>query len=411
MAEPQIPRVNDLLGAGFNAIVEERPSVAAQLAFGRYGNVMHGWKAQAQLVLRRLAAEAVSTRLISEGRPLLDLLASEFDAIIDPSPQKALGTVRLRRNKPALVDFTGGLIPTGTKFRRPADATASPPAQEALYESTEPVYVGTDATVTPPLTGYTQRITVPIQAARPGSHANIVRQYSPLTTDETDPPIELADTLFDTFTVIYGDAAGGSDGPPTAKLRSLGRALGSGQYGPNEAAILAGLLSTVGVAHAAMRENTSTGKVIAWIADESWAWSSRLRDLSLQNLNDSWLGFGCSAGIGLTSVIPAAVVVAAKVRDTRSLAESSGLTSRMRTAIKSYFEDRSDWYTWNANGIRGAVMRSDRRLLDVTSVVVKDLAGNTLSEPATSLPTTTINPLVYRYVSDTNITITLASPS
>lgn len=412
MAEPQIPRVNDLLGAGFNAIVAERPSVQKQLAFGRYGDIMHGWKAQAQLVLRRLAGEAVAARLISEGRPLLDLLASEFDALIDASPQYAIGTVVIRRNHATTAEFTGGLIRPGTKFRLRADSTAIPQAKEATYQSTEPVFVGTDSTSAFPLSGYTQRLVIPIRAARPGAHANIPRTYSSISSDDDNPPIELADTLFDpSFSVVYGDAAGGSDGPPTAKLRALGKALGSGQYGPNEAAIIAGLLSTIGVAHAAVREHPTSGKVLAWIADESWAWSQRLRDTASQNLNDKWLGFGCAASIGTTSLVPVSATIAATLRDKRAFAETSELQSRIRAAVKSYFEDRSDWYTWRTNGIKGAVMRSDRRLLEVTSVTVKDLSGNTLSEPDGALPTTTANPLVYRFIDNTNITITLASPS
>lgn len=412
MAEPQIPRVNDLLGAGFDAIVAERPSVQKQLAFGRYGDIMHGWKAQAQLVLRRLAGEATAARLITEGAPLLDLLASEFDALVDPSPQYAIGTVVLRRSYATLSEFHGGIIRVGTKFRRPAESIAIPPAKEATYESTAPVFVGTDAASAFPLTGYTQRLEIPIRATRPGAHANIPRTYSSITIDDSDPPIELVDTLFDdSFIVVYGDAAGGSDGPPVSKLRSLGKALGSGQYGPNEAALLAGLLSTDGVAHAAVRERTSNGTMLAWIADESWAWSQRLRSAASQNLNDEWLGFGCAASIGTTSLVPISMTIAATLRDKRSFAETSELQSRIRAAVKSYFEVRPDWYAWRESGIKGAVMRSDRRLLEVTSVVVMDVDGNILSEPDGELPETTANPLVYRFVDDSNITITLSSPS
>ncbi len=412
MADPQIPRVNELLGAGFDAIAAQRPSAVRHLAFGRYGDVFHGWKAQAQLVLRRLAHEAKSTRLICGGRPLLDLLASEFDAIVDPSPQKAVGTVVLRRNYATAGEFTGGVIRAGTKFRRPANATACPQAKEALYESTEPVYVGTDSVAAPaPLTGRVQRVVVPIRAVTAGASANITQVYSPILSDSDNPPIEKADTLFDSaFAVVYGDAAGGSSAPQDAKLRQLGKALGSGQYGPNEAAILAGLLLTSGVAHAAVREKTSSGTVLAWIADESWAWSDKLRDTALQNLNDTWLGFGCACSIGQTSTVPVGVSVSATVRDKRTFADSSGLTEKMRQSVKAYFNDRPDWYSWRHAGIKGAVMRSDRRLLEVTDAVVKDLDGNTISEPSGALPTTTINPIVYRYIDDTNVSITLASP-
>lgn len=413
MAEPQIPRVNDLLGAGFDAIATARPTTVRHLAFGQYGDVMHGWKAQAQLVLRRLAHEAKSTRLICDGRPLLDLLASEFDAILDPSPQHAIGTVVLRRSFLTAAEFTGGIIRAGTKFRRPADPTATPQARGALFESTEPVYVGTDSTVAPPPSiGRTQRVVVPIRAVTSGAAGNIPRAYSSILSDDASPLIEIADTLFDpAFSVVYGDAAGGSDQPQTARLRALGKALGSGQYGPNEAAIMAGLLLTNGVAHAAVRESATTGTIVAWIADESWAWSSRLRDLALQNLNDTWLGFGCAAAIGATSMTPVGISAAVTVRDKRAFAETSGLTEKIRASVRTYFNDRPDWYAWRESGIKGAIMRADRRLLEVTSVTVKGLDGAVISQSSGELPTTTVNPLVYRYVDDTNISVVLSSPS
>lgn len=411
MVDPQIPRAVDVLGAGKDALIAVRPHTKRFLTVGRYADVMAGWRAQYQLVLRRLAHEALCSRLVVDGKPLLDLLASEFDAAVDPAPQHAIGTVRLLRNKTGPTGFTGGLIRQGTKFRRPADATATPPAREALYESTEPVYVGSSYQVaTPPLTGYVQYITVPVRAVLPGSAANIVRTHGAAIASDTTAPMVVADSLFDTFTVDYADAAGGSDGPPVAKLRALGTALGTGQYAPNLAAIAAGLLMTNGVAHVAVTEDTTTGKVLAWAADESWAWSTRLRDRALQNLNDRWLGFGCAASLGVVSNYNVSVSLALTLRDKRHLADGSAITEKVRKAILAYFNDRPDWYTWRIDRVIGEAMRADRRILDVQEALVKNADGN-MDEPAAALPASVAAPIYHYNVDEGSITTLLYAPS
>jgi len=412
VTDPQIPRTNEILGAGYEAFIASRPSAAKHLVTGRYGDLFAGWRAQCQLVLSRLTSEAVAARLpLARGNPLLDLLASEFDALIDPAPTQAVGQVILKRSHDAPGDFTGGLIRKGTKFRRVSDPTSMPRALPATYESTEPVYAGTDSTFVP-FVGYYQSLTIPIKASIGGSASNIARGQSWIISDDASPPIELSDTLFDTFTVTYGEAAGGSDGPSVAKLRSLGRALGQGQYGPTGAALLAGLLLTDGVSHAALYEDTTTGKSKAWIADDSWAWSHKLRSAALQNLADKWLGFGGSVSIGVTSTLPAAVEIAATLRDKRDLNDTSTIEEKMRVAVRSYFEDRGDWYVWRDSGIKAACMRSSRKLLEVTAVSVKDLEGNALSEPSGLLSTIVgYTPIVHRQVDDTAITITFSAAS
>jgi hypothetical protein len=256
MTDAILPRLPDLVGAAAQKLIEERPAARPHIVAGRWGDLLAQQKAEAALALKRLASEVQAARVgQAEGRALYDLLVSEFDAIITPEPSKAVGTILLDRNYgDGTVTMPGGIIPKGTRFRKVADASTSPPVRGADYVSVTPVFVE------PAPGNYTQSISVRIEAAQAGTAANAQ------PWEETC--FALADALFDSdIAVNEGAAAGGSDGFSTARLRSLARALSLGQYGPVSLALVAGALSTPGVTRVAACEHPNRWKHTGQQAD------------------------------------------------------------------------------------------------------------------------------------------------
>ena len=404
--QPQIPRVTDITGAAATALVAARPHTAQHLASGRYGDVVAMWKAQITLALRRLADECRAGRVpLATGKPLADLLASEFDAVTDPDPQKAIGSVSLYRNNTSGSTWQGGLVRAGTKFSRAADPTKSPPVRSAQYETVEPVYVGSLNNM--------QSITIPfrVQAVQAGTAANI--QYH-------DAVVTIADTLFDANSAVSASrAAGGSDGVSTAKLRSLALAASLGQYGPTTFALSAGCLLTQGVSHVAVQEYSSTGYASdcggcrIWIADDSWCWSQTLANAAKQKLNDLYLGFGCKATINEVVNLPVSLAATILLRDKRYVADTVEIADNIRAACLAYFNDRPDWYTFRERAIAAKIVGCDRRILAVppTVVITNVLSGSAISPPAATLPTNPSNQIYHYDLDATNVGLSFVTPS
>jgi hypothetical protein len=402
MTDAILPRLPDLVGAAAQKLIEERPAARPHIVAGRWGDLLAQQKAEAALALKRLASEVQAARVgQAEGRALYDLLVSEFDAIITPEPSKAVGTILLDRNYgDGTVTMPGGIIPKGTRFRKVADASTSPPVRGADYVSVTPVFVE------PAPGNYTQSISVRIEAAQAGTAANAQ------PWEETC--FALADALFDSdIAVNEGAAAGGSDGFSTARLRSLARALSLGQYGPVALALVAGALSTPGVTRVAACEYdqaNARGVTSLWIADDSWCWSRQLQDTAQQVIQDGWLGFGCSCLPNKIENTRVSVTASIMLRDKRHLADTLEINHRVRAAVKSYFDDRPDFYTWKNASLRGAIVQSDRRILACQSVAVKDVGGNTLSEPSALFPATPATQLYHYDVDATRLTPTYLTP-
>lgn len=410
----QIPRIADVLAGGVEALLLARPHAAQFLSTGRYGDLFQIWKAQVKLALFRLADECKASRVpLAEGMGLRDLLASEFDAATDPSPQKAIGRVTLFHHNTTASVLPGGLIRAGTRFYRSAIPTSSPPVQSAEYETAEPVFAGSLAP------SQSESIDVRISAIQPGTAANI---------QPGDPSLTIGTTLFDSyFGVVHSDAAGGSDGVSTAKLRSLAQAISLGQYGPTASALIAGALLTQGVSRTAAWDfddpnfdaqyRRGTG---VWIADDSWCYSEQLAATCLQNMRDKWLGFGCKAWINQVVNVPVSLAAQILLRDKRYVADTVEIADNVRSACLSYLNDRMDWWTWKERAIAARIVASDRRILAVpngawsggsTGVVLANVQyGTTVAEPTTSLPD---NPFadIYHYDLDTtNAQLTFLTP-
>src|SRR5215471_3396530 len=96
--DPIIPRPDQAIGAGVEQLVALRPAAQAFIDTDRYGNVFAGWRAQLALLVQRLVREVEASRLeTATGQALRDLCASEFDTVLNMTPQAALGTANLIR--------------------------------------------------------------------------------------------------------------------------------------------------------------------------------------------------------------------------------------------------------------------------------------------------------------------------
>lgn len=386
MTDPILPRAIDILGAGHEALIAARPAVKQHLVTGRWEDVLRGLKAQSAVTIARLADEVRGARLsTAQGRQLVDLIRSEFDAVIDDQPQKAVGEVVLRRVKASASEFRAGLIRQGTRFRRAANATAIPARKEAWYESTEPVFCSAVPTGGTGDGMWEQLVPVPIRAVQAGAHAN-----TPWPFPDVEPMgFRLVDQLFDAFEIdedANNEAAGGSDGLSRGKLLSLAQGLAIGQYGATIGAIYAGLLLTAGISHTAVRERSSDGAMVAYIADDSWAYSDRLAARAKQNLNDKWLGFGCKCEIGRVRNLPVSCTAKVRLKDRRHLADTAEIDRNLRQAVRAYFADRAAWWTWTRDTLAGALTAGDKRVRSVGTIELATLDGTQLSEFTAEIP-------------------------
>ena len=247
-----LPIVNDMLVPGQQALVAKRPASAKHLTSGRYSEVLAGWAAQCQLSLVRLANEAMSARLTtSKGQALVDLVASDFNTIVDTSPQKAVGEVYLQRISTDSTALASGLVKVGTRLHQSGSGAISPPMQSADFVTIEPAYFN------PASAGSSQIITVKIEATQAGTSANR-RAYAPTSLD-------IVDTLFDSrLQAILYYSAGGSDGMSDDRLKRIAKALSLGQYGPSLGALTAGALLVKGVSKAVSSE-PGDGSSYVWI--------------------------------------------------------------------------------------------------------------------------------------------------
>lgn len=398
MTAPQIPSIEDLFAKALRELRDKRPAAYRHFVGGTYGNVITGLKAQAKLELSRIADAAAAGRLpTAEKADLLDLAASEFDIPRTVSPTKAIGTMVASRSAGTMPQ---GTIPKGTRIHRTA-STVFPILADASYVTTADVFVPQGAT----------QVTLTVEATTEGSFANDPVILLPNgTLASRSAPVSFADKLFDTnFNVISEFyASGGSDGPTDDEIRRFATYYYQGQYAPTDAAILAGLYDE-GVRNVYMLDDGS-GTTKLWVADSSWAcspeWLARLNGALRA---DGWLGFGCS--IDLRRVFNRVISVNATitVKDATVIKNTTELTQNMRESLSAYFDERPDFYRWNTNSIRAALVSTDPdSILTCSSVTVLDSDGNPMSEP--TVPDA--NGYVYHYLLNANaLTVTFNVPT
>ena len=390
MADPQIPRLDDAVGRGVEGLLAARPSVGNKVEVGRYGHVIAGWRAQLALLINRIADEVRSGRLpYAAGQGLRDLIASEFDTIINDAPTPAVGSIVLLRS---LGSLGGGVIRKGTKFRRPADPTAQPvPKQEASYEAVLDI----------PLIQGATTVTVPLQASRAGSFANILLPVSGTSAD-----IVLSDPLFDTnLQASTCSMGGGSDGFDDSALRRIAGAFARGRYAPTVSALLAGALLGTGVRFAIVREDTTLAIANVSVADQSWGSSDRLSLVVQQKINDVFLGFGCRVKVLKTPNIYIRVSATVTLRDPIFSTDTTPIDVAIRSALRDYFNLRPDWDIWKLSAVRAVISNADVRILTCTAATVSDAQSAAVYGEPTQATTGT-----HYYLPDQSVTVTYALP-
>lgn len=367
MADPdaQTPTPDELVGKGIDKLVELRPRALRHInsGTGTYAKVIAGWRAQAALMCRRQADYAKNGRLkFGEGAPLVFLAGSEFDTPSELEATPAIGQVTLTRagGRP------GGTIRKGARFRRPTDDVQRLYV-DAQYECALSTSVAQGATT----------VDVPLIASRVGSHAN-----RPLT-GSLATELEITDDIFDraAWTVTSYEAAGGAEAVRDEDIKQYATAFAIGQHGPNDAAALAGALKA-GAKHGLAVLDAVVAATVLYIADSSWASSTRWLKFVRQSLYDAkFVGYGCKVTTAAITNTIVNVEVTCKVKSPTFLAETTSIDAAIQKALRSHFDDRPTWNRWKTAALGAIVSRADRRILSCSSVTVKRLDGTLVSEP------------------------------
>ena len=393
--QPVIPTADAILGPALESMYSSRPLSFQHLNLrsGVYWHPFLGFRAQTARSLRRLAELVAANRLsTAEGDDLLQYVASEYDALPDTAPTFSVGSVTLQRT----VTTVSGEVPKGTLFSRQANLTTQIPLPGAQYETLVDAHfdVG-QATLGP----------VPVQARSANASAN-----HPIRTDAPALQVTPASPLFDqTITVSAFDAAGGSSTPTDDYVRRFARAFWVGQYGPTDAESKYGALQATGVRNMLVYDIPGTGTSQILIADESWASSDRWASIVQQSLHDNDLiGFGCKVLVSKVRNVVISVDASVILRDKNFLNDTSSVDIAIRSAVRSYFDDRADWNVWKTNNLQGVIARAHPKIFSCSSVTVKDINGN----PVSQISTPNYNTEQFHYYLASNaVTTTYSGPS
>jgi len=381
MSDILSPAVDALLGElqGERRLARQRFAQSGPLG-GRFGDILRGWQGQAELLRARLTKEVMATRLDGcSGQELKDLAKSEYFAELPNDPRKAVGEAVLQRvlintNPDPTSAFKAGTIPVSTRIKRTIGSAPRVPAQDSEFVTT----VAVDCTNVDSHTRlqgdgsyeHQQEITVPIEATREGPHANLAfydGQLNPrvgtIASAIFDPAFFAADIL----------TAGGTLGVVDDQIRALARAMAIGSNGPTSTAVVAGALTNSGVRRVAYVESAATAEGRLYIADESWASSAAYRNAIHQELRAyPWIGWGCR--VNLYQVANTGIVVRPTIllRSREYESAQADITTNVLAALREYFDDRPDWYTWRLNAIGATVGAADDRIMACTAVDVID---------------------------------------
>lgn len=313
----------------------------------------------------------------------------------------ALNTMKRAVNAHLALEAVGGTVQAGLKITLGhADAAGARLIPSADYEIAFDTYVPTGA----------RSAVLPIVATVAGPQAN-VPEFLWVTQQ-----ITINGALFDDgaslpFGPAHLRAAGGSQGQSDAILRAAAAASWLGIYGPTSTALLAGCLRSSGVAHFVELDEWATGRAWVYVADEAWAQSNAWKSTVEQILRDDWLGVGQRATVTRATVLSEVVRVrlTVKLRDKTFLTDPTAITTAIQKALKSYFDDRRDWYIWKLASLRGVCTAADkRRILQVSSLVVLDRNGEPLSEP--DAPSAG-DSLTHWFFSDNGLEVSYVAPS
>jgi hypothetical protein len=370
MDPPILPTGSNLLTPFIGAVTLARPESLQHFnAGGNWAALPKMYRAELLLCLSRLAKEVKAARLrFASGEELRTLCASEFSTTLPAAPQTALGKVTFTRAS----GLGGVLAKPGDTFVRKADPNARPlPIAAATYDVSSTVYA--------PAAGQSQSIDVPLVAKNPGATGNV-----PAFTNYVDTSIQPQAAVFDPgFRVTACEAAGGSSGISDPVLVAAAQAYAQGQFGPTDAAIVASILRSQAARRTAILEASGTVPYDqAFAADESWASSVRFTAQLAQSFITDFQGFGCrvffgavvNRGIGLSATVA--------LKSTDDLAFTDDIAANVTLAAHRYFDDRPDWYVWQAQALAAALTTADPRIQECTGAVVTDsVTGGSLAEP------------------------------
>lgn len=390
--DPQLPRVCELMTPPTQALVGARPNAIEAAYTGRYADILRGWEAQAARFRRYLAVECAAARLpTATAQALLELAGSEHWATLDRTAQKAVGEFSIFRGAGTM---PAGTIRKGHRFSRAADPDARPAVNAAQYVSTAPVYVASGQ----------QSVTIPIEAITTGTDPNTIL-FDFATYNGTS-----VDTIFDSnFFVQSLIAAGGSQGIDDPWGRLVAMASYAGQFGPNEAALIAGAFEVPRIRRAFPLLDSANAVHKLFVADVSWGCSDRLRSLVQQAIRDKWLGWGAKVSVlpihnTLVNVTASITLVGPQYLD-----DTSDIADNVRGALKNYFDEKPDFYTFKLRALRGLISQCDSRILKCTSVSVLDSSGVTIPEP--SALSESAQAATHFYLNDDALNLTFGIPS
>lgn len=401
MTEPQVPRMADIVTPAIDALVsglpQERAAQRSHMAnHGRYGDIIRGWRGQAELARARMTREIIATRLLEQngGQPLRDLAKSEYFARLAEEPRHAVGEMYAVRSKRTNSSWgvgvmQAGVIPAGTRINRPATNNQIPTTDADYVVSADVVCSanatssasnGDDGTWT-----HSQVVVVPIRAASPGAGPNTL-------TWGVQPQGKFASRLFDSSAPPEeqfqgGDifAAGGFVDIPDAQIRDFARSMGGGFSGGNNAAALAGARANPGVRRVAAALDYGTAVLRIYVADQSWATSQRYRDDVRQAMFDNvFVPFGGRVAIGGVYNVPVVVKATVFLRNRTVDAERSAVVAAIMSKLTGYFDDRPDFYYWNLDAIGGVVAAAEPRVQTCANPQVLS-GGVAIAEPAKTI--------------------------
>jgi hypothetical protein len=92
------------------------------------------------------------------------------------------------------------------------------------------------------------------------------------------------------------------------------------------------------------------------------------------------------------------------LRTSSSLHDTSAIDASVLDAVRAYFDDRLDWYTWRSASLQSVLSRAHRRILVCSSVTVRGYTSGT------ALPDPSVTPgaaiFVHPYLGDNALTLT-----
>lgn len=435
MAKRLIPTPHEILGEAKSSLVDSRPSSKKWLDKGNWSNILSGWKHQATVCLNRLYDEVVCSSLMySTDNQLLELVDSEYTtSSMVTSTQKSIGTLVLCKTvtTSSMDDIPVIYIKQGTRFKIKKDLTPPLPTTSVLYESVEPSF-STSGMIIQEGDVYKLRFFVKIRAINNGSDSNIIQKYYPLVLDISGDqefcPIEISDKLDDTeLTIVHAECSGGRTYLFTSYIREYAEKSFNGIKGANNSAIELAAMSTNGVKNIAISDDTTTGNLLLWVTDDSYAYSSELSKAAIKtiyNTSDPFVGFGCKVVECPVQCVPININISVLLRKSEYIAYSESLSYSIKSSLIDYFEKSDNWWSWSIKGIFGSVLKADRMIMSVKTsitnpsgydIVVRDNNSNILEEPSIELPIATEidpTPLLTHYLSiASNINISFYPPS